>query len=186
MDRIRIKYDRLHGDDALRMNNRGSAPIDGIFMTRDHYILQGGYPPFRKGIGSEHISLWIDIRAIVLMGQDLEPPSKFSAQQLKCDDPHIRNTYITHYEKFIKDKQILVRGQQLDETVQATGLTPDQAQVYEELDALGKKGVDEEQQQCRKLCTGNVDWTPKTTLLGLRVQFWKLPCNRAHGVKVQR
>jgi homoserine acetyltransferase len=31
-----------------------------------------------------------------------------------------------------------------------------------------------------------VDWTPKTTLLGLRVQFWKLSCNRAHGFKVQR
>jgi hypothetical protein len=29
------------------------------------------------------------------------------------------------------------------------------------------------------------DWTPNTTILGVRVIFWKLACNRAHGAKVQ-
>jgi hypothetical protein len=30
------------------------------------------------------------------------------------------------------------------------------------------------------------DWSPKRTLLGIRVLFSKLACNRAHGAKVQR
>jgi hypothetical protein len=30
------------------------------------------------------------------------------------------------------------------------------------------------------------DWSPKRTLLGIRVLFWKLACNRAYGDKVQR
>jgi hypothetical protein len=34
--------------------------------------------------------------------------------------------------------------------------------------------------------TGEKEWTPKTTILGVRVFFWKLACNRAYGVKVQR
>jgi hypothetical protein len=29
------------------------------------------------------------------------------------------------------------------------------------------------------------DWSPKTTILGVRVLFWKLACNRAYGAKVQ-
>jgi hypothetical protein len=49
-----------------------------------------------------------------------------------------------------------------------------------------KKGVYEAQQQCRKFRTGGKDWSPKTTLLGIRVLFWKLACNRSYGAKVQR
>jgi hypothetical protein len=30
------------------------------------------------------------------------------------------------------------------------------------------------------------EWSPKTTLLGIRVLFLKLACNRAYGAKVQR
>jgi hypothetical protein len=30
------------------------------------------------------------------------------------------------------------------------------------------------------------DWSPKTTIMGIRVLFWKLACNRAYGAKVQR
>jgi hypothetical protein len=49
-----------------------------------------------------------------------------------------------------------------------------------------KKGVYEAQQQCRKFRTEEKDWSPKTTLLGIIVLFWKLACNRAYGAKVQR
>jgi hypothetical protein len=49
-----------------------------------------------------------------------------------------------------------------------------------------KKGVYEAQQHCRKFRIGEKDWTPKTTILGVRVLFWKLACNQAYGAKVQR
>jgi hypothetical protein len=49
-----------------------------------------------------------------------------------------------------------------------------------------KKGVYEAQQQCRKFRAGCKYWSPNTTLLGIRVLFWKLACNRAYGAKVQR
>jgi hypothetical protein len=69
----------LHGDDAPQTYTRGSFPIDGIFMTRDLYILQGVYLPFGKGIGSYHRCLWIDIRVIVLMGQS-GPPEEICSE----------------------------------------------------------------------------------------------------------
>jgi hypothetical protein len=40
----------FHGDAGPHTYNRGSKPIDGIFMTQDFYIVQGGYMPFGMGI----------------------------------------------------------------------------------------------------------------------------------------
>jgi hypothetical protein len=58
----------FHGDEGPTTYNRGSKPIDGIFMTQDLYIVQGGYMPFGMGIGSDHRCLWLDIRIRVFMG----------------------------------------------------------------------------------------------------------------------
>jgi hypothetical protein len=66
------------------------------------------------------------------------------------------------------------------------GLAQQQAQEYEQLDELRKKGVYETQQQCRKFRTGGKCWSPKMTLLGIRVIFCKLAYNRVYGTRVQR
>jgi hypothetical protein len=49
------------GDYGPRTYNRGSKPIDGIFMTQDLYIVQGGYMPFGMVIRSDHRCLFLDI-----------------------------------------------------------------------------------------------------------------------------
>jgi hypothetical protein len=51
----------FNGDEGPRTYNRGSKPIDGIFMTQDLYTVQGGYMPFGMGIGSDQRCLWLDI-----------------------------------------------------------------------------------------------------------------------------
>jgi hypothetical protein len=51
----------FHGDEGPRTYNRGSKPIDGIFMTQDLYIVKRGYMPFGMGVGSDHRCLWLDI-----------------------------------------------------------------------------------------------------------------------------
>jgi hypothetical protein len=51
----------FHGDEVPPTYNRVSKPIDGIFMTQDLYIVQGGYMHFDMGIGSDHRCLWLDI-----------------------------------------------------------------------------------------------------------------------------
>jgi hypothetical protein len=126
----------FHGDAGPRTYNRGSKPIDGIFMTQDLYIVQGGYMPFGIGIGSDHRCLWLDIRTRVLMGQELEQSRKFAAQLLKCDDPRVRNKYIKHYEQYIEKKQLRERSRKLASDAKELGLTQQQAQEYEQLDAL--------------------------------------------------
>jgi hypothetical protein len=141
---------------------------------------------FGMGIVSDHRCLWLDIRTRVLMGQELEQFRKFAARRLKYDDPRVRNKYIKHYKQYIEKKQLRERSRKLASDAKELGLARQQAQEYEQLDALRKKGVYEAQQECRKLCTGGKEWSPKTTLLGIRVLFWKLACNRSYRAKVQR
>jgi hypothetical protein len=59
---IREVLTEFHGGEGPHTYNRDSNPIDGIFMTQDMYIVQGGYMPFGVGIGGDHRLLWIDIR----------------------------------------------------------------------------------------------------------------------------
>jgi hypothetical protein len=40
----------FHEDEGPRTYNRGSKPIDEIFMTQDLYIVNGGCMPFGMGI----------------------------------------------------------------------------------------------------------------------------------------
>jgi hypothetical protein len=91
----------FHGDEGPHTYNRLPEPIDGVFMTHDLYIVQGGYMPFGMGIRSDHICLWLDIRTRVLMGQYLERSRKFAARRLKCDDTRVRSKHIKHYEQYI-------------------------------------------------------------------------------------
>jgi hypothetical protein len=121
-----------------------------------------------------------------LSGQDLEQSRKCAARRLKCDDPRARNKYIKHYEQYIEKKQLHERSHKLAVDAKELSLTQQQAQEYEQLDALRKKGVYEAQQQCRKLRTVGKDGSPKTTLLEIRVLFWKLSCNRSYRVKVKK
>jgi hypothetical protein len=83
----------------------------------------------------------------------LEQFRTFAAQQLKCDDPRVRNRYIKHYEQYIEKKHLRERSRKLASDAKELGITQQQAQEYEQLDALRKKGVYEAQQQCRKLRT---------------------------------
>jgi hypothetical protein len=129
----------FHGDAGPCTYNRGSNPIDGIFMTQDLYIVQGRYMPFGMGIGSDHRCLWLDIRTMVLMGQELEQSRKFAARWLKCDDPRVRNKYMQHYEQYIEKKQLRERIRKLASGAKELGLTQQKAQEYEQLDALQKK-----------------------------------------------
>jgi uncharacterized protein (UPF0305 family) len=71
-----------------------------------------------------------------MMGQDLEHSRKFAAQRLKYDNPRVRNKYIKHYEQYIENKKLGERRLKLASDAKELGLTQQQAQEYEQLDAL--------------------------------------------------
>jgi hypothetical protein len=71
----------------------------------------------------------------------LEQSKKFAARRLKYYDPIVRNKYIKHYEQCIEKKQLRERSRKLASDAKELGLAQQQAQEYEQMDALCKKGV---------------------------------------------
>jgi len=56
-----------HGQDAPNTHNRGSAPIDGIFMPAQLIPnIRSGYLAFGEGIPSDHRLIWVDIPVAAL------------------------------------------------------------------------------------------------------------------------
>jgi hypothetical protein len=55
---------------------------------------------------------------------------------------------------------------------------------YEELDAIRIEGVKEAERRCRKLCMGQVDFSPQLRLAKVSIYVWTLLLNRAKGGKV--
>jgi uncharacterized protein (UPF0305 family) len=86
------------------------------------------------------------------MGQDLEQSRNFAARRLKYEDPRVRNKHIKHCKQYIENKQLRERIRKLE--VDDKELTQQQAQEYEQLDAIRKTGVYEAQQQCMIFRTG--------------------------------
>jgi len=56
-----------HGNDAPNTHNRGSAPIDGIFLLAQLIpTIQSGYLAFGEGIPSDHQLIWVDVPVAAL------------------------------------------------------------------------------------------------------------------------
>jgi len=70
-------------------HNRGSAPIDGIFILitlLEH--CQTGYLAFKEAVPSNHWAVWIDIPAHRVCPTKLEAITRSTACWLQCKDPH--------------------------------------------------------------------------------------------------
>ncbi len=62
-----------HGHTTPNTHNRGSAPIDGIFLPVNLLpTIQSGYLAFGEGVPSDHRLIWVDI-PVEALGW-LEPP----------------------------------------------------------------------------------------------------------------
>jgi hypothetical protein len=64
------------GNNAPPTYNRGSVPIDSIYLLHNLTIVGEGYLPFGKGLSSDHCCLWVDIISRMLMFNYMKPSRK--------------------------------------------------------------------------------------------------------------
>jgi len=79
-----------HGNQGPNTHNRGTNPIDGIFIPAQ--LIQEatlGYLAFGEGIPSDHWALWLDIPIAALGWFTVPKPIPLRAWRLKCNDPRI-------------------------------------------------------------------------------------------------
>jgi len=84
----------LHGQPTWPTHNRGSNPIDAIYISPEllHGVM-GGYLRFNEGLLSDHRGLWLDLQMEVVFGSCDWLSMTSQARWLKCDDPRIITRY---------------------------------------------------------------------------------------------
>ncbi len=79
-------------------------------------------------------------------------------RRLKCLDPRIVKAFTSLYQRFLLRHNLHVRAYCLQQQCRFP-LSPKQAQEYKILDKIWIDGVLFSKKQCRKLHTGNVEWS---------------------------
>jgi len=156
-----------HGPGAPPTYNRGSHPIDGIYVSESLLNCRCGYLDFEF----DHRGLYVDIQMDQVFGTTVPPTVKRRGRRLKCDDPRIVAKFTKVYREFIVKHQLKLRAKQLDEDTK-TGMTQEQAERWEAIDRMRVCGVNLADQHCRKLKTGEAPWSLDFKMARSTVDYW--------------
>ena len=120
---------------------RESTPIDGIWATPGIVIQEGGYFDYDSVfINTDHRCIWIDISFATAFGHNMPHISRPAARRLHCNDPRLVKNYVSKYEKFIFQNNLL----QLSNDLISNANHPPSPQLkedFEYIDTLRCKGV---------------------------------------------
>ena len=171
-----------HGKNGPETYNRGSNPIDEIFISANLDISACGY--LEHGINcSDHRPIWIDIVKTSALGSKL-PPIPFSqARRLKTKDPRIVARYTESLDNYLQSNNFYLRMEKLAQSY-STPLSTGQQEEYEKLDMIREIGMKRAEKKCRHIYLGNCKWSPIFQLARLRIQYFKLSLSRIRGCKV--
>ena len=108
---------------------------------------------------SDHRGVWVDIAKLLLYGYTPPQPHFFNTRRLKLDDPRVVARYLTYLHSSMQDHDLFNRMNELH-TASRYPLPQYLIDNYEEIDCLVGRLMDEAEQQCRKLRTGTIPWSP--------------------------
>ena len=164
-----------HGNDAPPTYNRGSEPIDGIFVSPClAHSAKCGYLSFGDApLNCDHRTLWLDIPKDVVFGCNVQTPQSIPTR-LKCIDPRIVKKHNEIYNKFLNEHNLFSRASCLQQQVDNGPTTPAIIKEWNEIDKLRIKGLKKAGRNCRKLRMGNLPWSPALGKARIRVHGWGL------------
>lgn len=155
--------------------NRGSHPIDGIFVSPQLIGCKCGH----AGWYSDHVLLYIDVPTITALGGTTPLLQTASARRLKLSDTRVVDNFNRSHLKHLKMANIGPRLQVIwNEAKQS--YRPDSGRLlvsqdwitsYEVLDEEITSSLITAERSCRKLHMGNVPFSPEWQLLDKRTHF---------------
>ena len=163
---------------------RGRLPIDGILATPvlAQSMSVGGYLPFGELLG-DHRGLWVDIPVTAILGYKMGNVATYPARRLKLEDPRIVRKY---KEALLHHCHLMDLFRRLD-SLRRRATYPLSAPLqreYELLDRIRIQGMEEAERKCRRLCKGNVPWSPELKAAKDTIHLWSLVFKRLAGCKV--
>jgi hypothetical protein len=170
-----------HGLNGPSTYNRGSAPIDGIFVSPTLQGIRCGYNKFVW----DHRLLWIDIPMTVAFGHNAPPIARAAARRLKCEDPRIVKKYLEEYKVWINHFGLLAKAQRLQEI--ARNLPEERLKSKnDDLDKIRFEAMMFADKHCRKLKMGAKQWSPDYRLARDKVTLWELVVQLRQGKRIHK
>ena len=162
--------------------NRGHSTIDAIFATQGLAATRGGYLPSHI-FDSDHKTIWIDLQLHAVFGNKklLQPP--LNCRRLKNEDPRVVKKFNTLYHTLLLHHNL---PQAISHLIQnhSVPLTHAQQQEFERIDQLRVRCILKAERHCRKLKTGNIEFSPTIQHQRNLIRFWKLILKRKQGQKI--
>ena len=148
---------RHNNQPPLATCNRGSKPIDGIYVSNTIMIQKGGYCPCNT-FPSDHRALWIELTMSNLCGNNMAPIIHPQARRLKCNDPTTQAKWTKLYISFLHERNAIQRAYKLQEQL-ALPLPEEYIEEYEKLRRIRMDARKYADKKCRKLRMGGVPFS---------------------------
>ncbi len=162
--------------------NGGSVPIDEIYVSQTLNITSSGY--LEHGINnSDHRPIWVEITKESAIG--MRPPkiTTIKARRLKTGDPKIVNKYNYFLQRELEKNKVYEKALCLYKNHHSP-MTKEECIEYDALDRMRERAMKKAEKKCRKLYTGNVQWSPTIQLLRDKILYLNLSIRRKKGRKV--
>ena len=167
---------------SIHTHSRGKTIIDGIFASRAIVALKGGLLEDHT-FDSDHKPLWVDLSLDAIFGSNNPPFIPPHCRRLKNEDPRVVAKFNLEYAKLLSQNQLPAALTILSHSI-TTSLNPTQQIEYERIDKIRTKCLLQAEHKCRKLKTGNIEFSPTIQHQRNLIRFWKLIQSRRLGKKV--
>ena len=171
-----------HGSNLPSTYNRGSKPIDEIFVSSSLKIKRAGYLAHGATLG-DHRPIWIDVDRNTVIGCKGHLNPTFATRRLKTQDPRVVQKYLQVLSDILHQHNVEERAEILLTTAQ-NNLSPTQIQEYEDLDRIRETAMIRAENQCRQLKMGAIQWSPVLQQARDKIMYFSLSLCQKVGCKV--
>lgn len=178
-----IRFRHFNGRALPPTNEKGSYPIDAIFVSSSlWHITRGGWLRFGEGVG-DHRPLFIDINIKKLIGRFKNITYPHRVRRLQCNDPRTVKKFNCLLEQQYHAHNTKQKLKEFHE-LRSDPITSDDFDRLCRIDKVSTSAVRYAEKRCRKLRMGAKPYTPKLNKLGQTINAWHLVIKKKHGKKI--
>ena len=163
---------------------RGSAQIDGVWVSKGITIQRAAFLPFFLGIG-DHRPILVDFSSDDVLQEQSVKIKVPEMRRLQCDNPVVLQRYTDKLESLFLQHKVHRKSLELNPWTTTLSNT-EWINRIEELDVVKKNLMRAAEKQCRRLCTGGIPFSPEMEVAKRRVNVWKKVIFRKIGGRTQK
>ena len=163
---------------------RGSAQIDGIWVSKGIAIQRAAFLPFFIGIG-DHRPILVDFSSDDILQEQSVKIKVPEMRRLQCDNPVVLQRYNERLEELFRQHKVLDKVRELNPW-HTTMSNREWIENTERLDLAKQDLMRAAEKRCRKLCTGGIPFSPEVEVAKRRVSVWKKVIFRKEGGRTQK